>query len=389
MTRVLFVEGAAERGGAQRVLLALARHLPAYGIDPCIAFVGVDGPFVDEVRAAGIDTVAVDASARVREPWKAPAVVRGIAAAAAATGADLLHANGEKMAVFARRAARRAAVPCVAWLHDEPRRSFESTAVELAMLAGPPAVNVAASRWLSSQFTHRLRCTPRVVPMGIDLDALPPAGDTAVGAVRDAAGWPAAVTVIAHFGRLQEWKGADVFLRAAASVAERHDDARFLVVVGALYGWDTEYADRLPVLARDLGLGDRVHFTGHRDDALALMAGCDVVVHSSRRGEPFGLVVVEAMALGRAVVASRTGGPEEILTDGRTGLLTPPGDTAALAAALDRLLFDPSLRTRLAAAAESDARARFSAVAMAGRFAALYDDVLAGHPAPSRSGGGR
>jgi glycosyltransferase involved in cell wall biosynthesis len=146
-----------------------------------------------------------------------------------------------------------------------------------------------------------------------------------------------------------------------------------------LYGWETEYAASLPGLAADLGIADRVYFAGHRDDALAMMYGCDVVVHSSRRGEPFGLVVVEAMALGRAVIASRSGGPEEILDDGTTGLLVRQDDVNELAAAMNGLVADRARRADLGGAARLAAFTNHSAQTMAAGFASLYAKVTDEH----------
>jgi len=370
MNRVLFVQGAAERGGAERVLLTLARNLPDHGWTPVVAFLA-DGPFVAEVQAAGIETIALAARARVRQPWRARAVVHDITSAVARSGATVVHANGEKMGVFSSWAARSAQVPCVVWLHDAPVRSASGTAVQAVLRAGPTANFVTCSEWVAREFRRRWHVEARAIPNGIDFDAqaTPPAP------VRDELGWPATAPVITHVGRLQQWKGADVFLRAAAQVAPNHPGARFLVVGGALYGWETRYAASLPALARALGIDDRVHFTGHRPDALALMAASDIVVHSSVRAEPFGLVVAEAMALGRAVVASRTGGPDEIVADGESGLLTAPGDERALADALDGLLTDPARRAALGAAGRARVETAFSGATMAARFASYYSTI--------------
>jgi len=99
-------------------------------------------------------------------------------------------------------------------------------------------------------------------------------------------------------------------------------------------------------------------------------------VHSAVEPEPFGLVVVEAMLAGRAVVAAAAGGPAEIVEDGVTGLLTPPGDAEGLAAAVDRLLDDDALRARLGRTARDAARTRFSARGMASRFEDVYDSLI-------------
>lgn len=375
--RVLVVQGGAERAGGERVMLGLVRRLPAHGVEPTVAF-AADGPFVDEVRAAGVPVVRLAASARLRQPHRLPAVVRGIADAA--RGFDVLHANGEKMAVLTAWAARRAGLPAVSWLHDEPLRGPGPFAVHVALRLAPRTTWVACSSWMAQAFERRLRVPVQAIRNGLDLASRPA---EAVDP-RSVAGWPSDAEVATFVGRLQRWKGVDVFLEAAAAVAPHHPTARFLVVGAALFGWERRYAERLPALAADLGVADRVHFTGHRPDAVALMGGSDVVVHASRRPEPFGMVVVEAMAEGRAVVATRTRGPEEIIDAGRTGLLVPPGDPHALAAAVRRLLEDPEARAELGRQAREAAHRDFSADAMAARFADLHRQLAGTSSAQGR-----
>jgi glycosyltransferase involved in cell wall biosynthesis len=367
MIRVLFVQGAGERAGAEGILLGLVRHLPTYGVEPAVAFLA-DGPFVDEVAEAGGRTITLPVSVRAREVWRIPGVSRMIASAARDVGADVLQANGEKMAIYSGRAARIAGVPSVFRLHDAPMRGPGSFVVQLAMVLSPHDAVVTGSAWMAEEFRRRWHLRARPIPNGVDLDRLP----AAAADVSSITGWPAGSIVVGFFGRLQKWKGVEVFLRAAAEVARAHADVRFLVVGGALYGWEQPYGEGLPKLAEELGVAERVHFTGHRDDALALMAGCDIVVHASLRSEPLGMVVPEAMALRRAVVASRSRGPEEVIDHERTGILVAPGDEGALAEALRRLIADPDERARLGAAGEESVRLRWSATRMASEFADLY-----------------
>lgn len=179
--------------------------------------------------------------------------------------------------------------------------------------------------------------------------------------------------VIGIIGRLQEWKGQDVFLRAATQVAALHPEAVFAVVGGAVLGWEGDYPVQLRRLADELGIADRVHFAGHQEDVYPWFDACDVVVHASL-GEPFGLVLVEAMALGKPLVATAAGGPTEIIVDGESGLLVPPGDADSMAAAISRVLADDGLRARLATGAPKRAEV-FDERAMTANFAALLDDI--------------
>lgn len=359
------VQGAGERGGAERILLALARHLPARGVEPVVGFLA-DGPFHDEVAGSGIETVHLGHLPRARDVRQAPAVVDAIAAGIRAVGATAALANGEKLAPYVGWAARRCDVTSVIWLHDAPLRDLASAALQAAMVSSPHDLVVAGSMWMADRFRALLGMDVHCVRHGLDLSAFPPPCD-----IRAAAGWSEGSPVVTLSGRLQQWKGADVLIRAAARLLRSGRDARFAFIGGALYGWEEDFAASLPRLAREMGVIDRCWFAGHRDDVLSLLATSDIAVHTSRRPEPLGLVVPEAMALALPVVATRTLGPEEVIDDGRTGLLVRPDDDRSLAAALGRLLDDPSAAKTMGKAAAADIATHWSAPAMADGFARL------------------
>lgn len=154
-----------------------------------------------------------------------------------------------------------------------------------------------------------------------------------------------------------------------------------VLVVGGEHPLEPEYGPWLRGFARELGLADRVRFTGYQANVAEWMAAMDIVVNASR-GEPFGMAIVEAMALGKAVVGPRDGGPLEIVRDGEDGLLVPPGDSVSLAGALRRLLEDPSERARLGREARRRARA-FSPARLAEATATVLRQVVDGGPAGS------
>lgn len=373
-TTVLYVQGAAERAGAERVLQVLLRGLDRQRIRPVVGFCA-RGPFVDELASEGVEVLELPEAPRLRQSWRAPGFVRDLAEAVRRSGADVVQATGEKMSVYAGWASRSAGRPCVFWLHDSPGTSVGARLAQLAMAGTPRARVVACAEWLARDFDgHRLGA--EAIPNGIDLSRLPRGDRTAL---RAEGGWAEDAVVIGHFARLQRWKGTEVFLEAAARVAGAHPRARFLVVGGALYGREEAYAAALPRLAEGLGIADRVRFTGYRPDALQLMAGCDVVAHASLRADPFPTVVLEGMALGLPVVATRTRGPEEQIADGRDGLLVHPGDPHAMAEALGGLVGSEARRRAVGRAARASVAERFNAAAMAGRFEALYAE-LAGDP---------
>jgi glycosyltransferase involved in cell wall biosynthesis len=220
---------------------------------------------------------------------------------------------------------------------------------------------------------------PLIVPIpdGIDVDEFHPSISGA--RIRTELGIDPEAPVVGFVARLDPWKGADVFVRAAAEIARERPDARFIICGGELRGYEG-YAQGVRDLASDVGLDGRILFTGWRyqlGDIAEVMAAIDVLLHPPTGPEPFGLVLVEAMATARPVVASRTGGITEVVVDGLTGELVPPGDWRAAAAAVLRLLADPSRARSMGAAGRIRAMEEFEVGAYALRIEALYDAVLA------------
>lgn len=173
-------------------------------------------------------------------------------------------------------------------------------------------------------------------------------------------------------GRLSGWKGYDLFVDAVARV----DGVSGLVAGGTPPGEEWRAGDVVRRIS-DAGLDGRVSYLGFVDDVGRLFRPGRIVVVPSRWPEPFGLVTVEAMLAGCAVVASAHGGSVEIIDDGVTGLLVPPGDVAALTAALERLAGDPGLRADLGARAKASAQARFGTDVFAERVISLWTELAA------------
>jgi glycosyltransferase involved in cell wall biosynthesis len=362
-------------GGSQRVLAGLVRHLPAHGLD-VRATLFEHGPLEGWLAAAGCPTEVVEAGG-TRRPWRVAPAVLGLAARA--READVVLSNQAKGHVYGGLAAARARVPAVWWQHEAPvRRRTELAAARVpsrAIVCCTPDI-AAAQRRVGPRRRHVV-----VVPAGI-----------AVGDVQARAGSGAPIRarlgggddpIVGMVGRLVAWKGHDVFLRAAALVAERIPRARFVVVGGPGREREDGRATSLHRLSHDLGVGERTFFAGHQDDPYPWFDACDVVVNASD-DEPFGLVVLEAMALGKPVVATAAGGPRRIVQHDRSGLLVPPRAPVEMAQAIERILTDPMVASRLGAGARQRVN-DFEEEAMAERFAGLLREVAVPrrHRAPS------
>lgn len=366
MTRAVLISPSSVPGGAERALASLARRLPSAGVE-VQAVLLQPGPLEDWLADAGCPVEVVDAG-RTRHLHRTASTVARLARRAAQ--ADVVISNQSKGHVYGGLAAAIARRPAIWWQHGTPARSaIESVAARM------PAAAVAVGSGQSADAQRRLTPHRRVelVHPGVDVEAVQRRAGSGL-VLRNDHGWEGK-RLVGIVGRLQEWKGQDVFLRAAALVADAHPDVVFPVVGGALLGWEGDYPQQLRRLADELGISDRVHFAGHQEDVYPWFDAMDVVVHASH-GEPFGLVLVEAMALGKPLVATAAGGPTEIIEDGVSGLLVPPGDHEAMAGAIAAVLDDAALQASLGAGAAGRARA-FDEQRMADRFATLIGDVVA------------
>lgn len=180
--------------------------------------------------------------------------------------------------------------------------------------------------------------------------------------------------VVGIASRLSPEKGQEHFLRAAASVMDRFPNARFLIAGSAMYAPDG-YDAYLEQLAGKLGLADRVIFTGFRRDALDVIHATDVFVCAADE-EALGRVVLEAMALGKPVIATDAGGPRETIEDGTTGLLVPPKDFRSLAEAMARLLSDMSAAREMGARGKRRAADLYTLTQNVEKVQQLYHEVL-------------
>lgn len=183
--------------------------------------------------------------------------------------------------------------------------------------------------------------------------------------------------LVAHIGRLVGWKGQAEFIEAFALAAQSDHSLRALIVGDDLEQFEGGYVSSLKRRVEALGLSDRVLFTGHISDIDNLIAAADVVVHTSTEPEPFGLVITEAMALGRVVIGSSLGAPKEIISHGVDGFVVDPNAKEALAATIARVASDPALREQLGAAAKKKVETSYSLPQYIEKLSVIYDEVAA------------
>ena len=198
--------------------------------------------------------------------------------------------------------------------------------------------------------------------------------------VRAELGVPADARLVAVFGRVDESKGQHILVQAASKIVQECPQAYFVFVGHA----DPAIQQGLWEVACQSGVGDRLRFTGVRDDVARLMDAMDVVALPSPT-EACSMAIIEAMTLGKPVVATRAGGNPELIQDGVTGYLTAR-DPAAVGSAIVSLCRDRDLRATMGAAARERALALFTADRMAANMEALYQDVLRAENGEARNG---
>ncbi len=366
MTSALFVSHTGEKGGAELFLADLVKAGP-HSWRACFLS---GGAAADDLADAGRPPVMLSAGEKmlsIRRNASVGALLRGAADVMAvawqlsreARHYDVICANSQKALFVCALAAKLSRRPLVWILHDivtDP--AFSATNRRASLVFARLFAKLVA---VNSEETGRAFIEAggeankvRIVYNGFDPARAKVYEPGTAARLRAELGF-GPQPLVGLFGRLSEWKGQHVFLEAIAAM----EGVQAVIVGGALFGQEA-YEARIREQASRLGLDDRVRFLGFRSDVPDLMAAMDAVAHTSIVAEPFGRVVVEAMMCGRPVVATRGGGVTEIIRDGETGLLVPPGEPSALAAALGRILSDPVLAERLAQKGREDVSQRFS-----------------------------
>lgn len=375
--RVLFLDHASALGGAERSLLLLLNHLNRDCWQPYLACTG--GPLAEQAAALGVSIYIVP-TPRLRHSLSAAldwlSTARAIARLARRINAALLVANTVRAALYAAPAAHLARVPFVwhmrdFWLSESRPRRLWADVLGKRLLCATAACVITNSQSVAAHLPSRRRIT--VVYNGIERERFDPAMDGTL--FRTRYGIPPDVPLVGTVGRLRPWKGQARFLRLAAQVVRKVPEARFLVVGGEPFGVGDNYPQRLRCLAAELNLADRVAFTGHLNEVRPALAAMDVFVHPGDP-EPFGLVNVEAMAMGKPVVAFAHGALPEIVLNMETGLLVTPEDEATLAEAILTLLRDPARRQAMGRAGRARVEARFTAERMAAEVEGVWQEVV-------------
>ena len=370
-TRILYVHGIEAIGGAERDLIALLRTLDRQKWEPHVVCPGT-GPFREQIHAIAVPTHALSLP-----PWRKPlaalqrrSAIGRLEALVSQLAPALIHVNDIWWVPHTVRAiASRVSNPVPVVAHV--RQEIEPAKVRRYQLDRVEAV-IAISRQIEQALIAGGVSVKNVRTLysGIDLSKKLSTHD--FDAVRQMIGLPSGAVLLGTVANLFPRKGYEVMLRALPAIVHAVPMVHYVIVGSDDHG----YADRLKGLASELKIADRVHIVGFQDPVQPFLAALDLYVHPALM-EGFGIAVVEAMAMGKAVVATTAGGLPEVVSQGETGLLVPPGEVESLAATVVSLLKDKVRREQMGRSGTARAHEHFSLDASVAQVEQLYGEVLA------------
>ncbi|MGH6876276.1 MAG: glycosyltransferase family 4 protein [Rhizomicrobium sp.] len=373
---ILQIVPALDAGGAERSTIEIAGALTRAGFASLVASAG--GRMVGELEAAGGEWIAMPANAK--SPFALLANARRLRDLIRTRNIKLVHARSRGPAWSALWAARRTAIPFATTFHGAYSAGFPLKRFYNSIMLRGDAV-IANSQWTADHIRADYSFRPKklvVIPRGVDLERFDPAGVPRgrVMALREAWGAGPEHTVILLPGRMTRWKGQLVLIEAMARLAKDRTGTLRVVLAGDAQGRDDYTADVARAIAR-YGLGQIVAVAGHIDDMPAAYLASDIVISASTKPEAFGRVAAEAAAMERPVIATDHGGARETVLPGTSGLLVPPGDAGALAAALEKLVAaGPAGRAAIGARGRAHILRHFTLARMTGDTIALYRELL-------------
>jgi len=402
---IVYLNPIGEIGGAETSLLHLLGVLRAIRPRWDLSLVtGTEGPLLSRAEALGVAARAIplplslnrlgDAGLGAehgpgvgRSAFLANLVSGGIGAARYLTRLrrairevkpDVVHSNGFKMHLLSTYASD-SGIPILWHIHDYVS-SRRVTGPLLRLRASRCSAAVANSISVAEDLRSIGMGNFNIESIynGIDTDVFAPYGPSID--LDSLAGLPPVTPGVLRVGLLgtfARWKGHEIFLRAL-SMLSPEIPIRGYIAGGPIYqtnGSQHTIAE-LKKLAGALGLNGRVGFTGFIENPAAAIRSLDIVVHASTQPEPFGLVIVEAMACGKPVIISNCGGASELVQDRVNALTHEPGDAAGMAARILELAEDPRLRIRLGEAARRTAENRFNRARFGRDFVQIYTRLV-------------
>ena len=387
LVRVLYLQSNSEIGGSDVALLRIVENLDPSRFRPVVVLPS-RGPLTKAFEERGAKVFIVSGMLKLttrkgplyhlRYLANYPVTVARLVRLIRREQIELVHTNTLHN-LYGYLAARLARLPHVWHVREIVFQSAAVRRLEVFLARRFADRVVTVSRASAEMFKSRAGEHPthlRVMCDGVNLTRFHPRNSGR--RIRAELGIASDAPLVGLVGRLDHCKGVDVFLRAAAMCREEFPEARYVICGGEVEGQE-EVARAAVRRAEELGLTDVVSFTGWRygpDDMPEMHAALNVLVSASTSPESFGLVLLEAMATGRAVVATNHGGPREVCVEGETALLAPPRNPRLLADAMLKLLRDPAGAAALGRAGRERAERYFDERRQARELQLLYEEVI-------------
>ena len=392
--KILFINPVGVIGGAERALLTIFAAIYHQKTDLEIhLIVGTNGPLIEQAKNLGVqvqilplpDSINQLGNSALKEKDKIISTLLKIIIILPSIGKylwqihqllhqikpDLIHSNGIKTHLLLALAGVRS-IPIIWHIHDF-YGSRPLIGKILKWMSPSAKLGIAISQAVAEDAKTTLPNLPiEVIYNGIDINyfnaSLPSSLNSHL---------PMRIGLVATFAR---WKGHDVFLAAAAHVVKARPDlnVRFSIVGEPIYKTrGSQFSlQELKDTALNLDIAEKLDFIGFQQDIVKIYHQLDIVIHASTQPEPFGLVIVEAMACGKPVIVSQAGGAAELFTHNYDAIGVPPNDSTALAAAMLDLIDNPKKRQFLSENARNTVSKRFNYQALPQQIIAIYNLVL-------------
>ncbi len=387
--KVTFLDHCARMGGGEIALLHLVEELDISKVSPSV-LLGEEGLLQSELERTGVDCQCLHIPVSLNgihrhdvlrkafcEPLSVPRLLKTsllVARQAIMKRALILHCNSLKSDVIGGIAGKLANIRVVWHLRDRLHAGYMPYAIcrlfgSLSRIVPDGVITNSHSTMLSLFPEESITSAPTLQFRDVIHDGVPLRAFSSPSPIRRDC-----ELTVGMIGRIAPWKGQRVFIEAAKEIHSRFPGVRFEIVGGALFGeedYEREISDMVAGEASEY-----IRFLGYLPNPAEVMRRFDVLVHASIIGEPFGQVVIEAMACGIPVIATNGGGIPEIITDGENGLLAEMGNSRDLANCIDKLIADPDLRSGLAKSGRECVLEKFTVCQVARKVEMFYDHLL-------------
>lgn len=376
--KVLHIIQGKHFGGAERVVFTLAKSFDQGAVLPSVLCLS-EGLLLNKLREANLNSfhIPMDSRADIISPLiKTIRLIRR-------EKIDIVHTHTVRSNLIGRLAALLSGRKCVSHLHSPVLRDFADMKrgrlnERIDSLTRPLAsLFIAVSNSLRDEMIKGGMPRNKIVTVhnAIDPDSLRSRSGENAG-IREKYSIPGNAFLIVMVALLRPRKGPDLLIKAMKKVLEHRPDTFLLLVGNDDISEEPGYGDKLARMAVELGIKKNVIFTGFRKDVHSILGECDLMVLPSRFGEGLPMTILEAMAAGVPVIASRVEGVPEVLEEAHTGFLVNPGDAGDLSEKLVSVIKDPVLLRRVAEKARDHVLKNHECHSQAGKIGELYRQVL-------------